>query len=106
MRKLARTKEEGTLDWIENNNEPKIKAFFGSMEEYRKIPAKWEDFKFIDLNVENPKLLYHGYDDKKPENEIDIEDVKNAAKFRGGELLSEKMEKGDLATKLKWKCGN
>ena len=48
--------------------------------------------KFIDLNVENPKLLDHGYDDKKSEDEIDIEDVKNAAKFRGGELLSEQME--------------
>ena len=105
MRKLARTKGDGTLDWIENNNEPKIKAYFGSMEEYKKIPATWEEFKIIDLNVENPKLLDHGYDEKKPESEIDIEDVRSAAKFRGGELLSDNMEKGDLKTKLKWKCG-
>ena len=105
MRKLARTKGDGTLDWIENNNEPKIKAYFGSMEEYKKIPTTWEEFKILDLNVENPKLLDHGYDDKKPESEIDIEDVRSAAKFRGGELLSDNMEKGDLKTKLKWKCG-
>ena len=75
------------------------------MEEYKKIPTTWEEFKLIDLNVENPKLLDHGYDDKKPESEIDIEDVRKAAKFRGGKLLSEHMEKGDLRTKLKWKCG-
>ena len=106
MKRIARTKDEGTIDWIEKNNEPKIKAYYGSMEEYKKIPSTWEEFEFINLNVENPKLLDHGYDEKKPENEIDIEDVKNAAKFRGGELLSEKMEKGDLSTKLKWKCGN
>lgn len=105
MKKLAKTKGDGTLDWIETNNKPKITAYFGSMEEYKKIPSKWEDYKFIDLNVENPKLLDHGYDTNKPESEIDIEDVKSAAKFRGGELLSEKMEKGDLTTKLKWKCG-
>ena len=104
MKKLAYTKENGTMDWIQNNNEPKIKAFFGSMDEYKKIPTRWVDYKFIDLNVE-PKLLDHGYDDKKPESEIDIEDVRNAAKYRGGELLSENMEKGDLKTKLKWKCG-
>ena len=105
MRRLAYTKGEGTLDWIQNNNKPKIKAFFGSMEEYKQIPSRWEDYKFIDLNVDNPKLLDHGYDTNKPESEIDIEDVKSAAKFRGGELLSDKMEKGDLTTKLKWKCG-
>ena len=105
MKKLAKTKGDGTLDWIENNNEIKIKAFYGSLEEYKKIPKKWEDFKIIDLNVENPKLLEHGYDTNKPESEINIEDLKSVARFRGGKLLSEKMEMGDLKTKLKWKCG-
>ncbi len=100
MKKLARTKGEGTLDWIEKNNQPKIKAYFGSMEEYKKIPTTWEQFKIFD-----PKLLDHGYDEKKPESEIDIEDLRGVAKFRGGELVSENMEKGDLRTKLKWKCG-
>ena len=105
MKKLAKTKGDGTLDWIEKNNEIKIKAFYGSLEEYKKIPKKWEDFKIIDLNVENPKLLEHGYDTNKPESEINIEDLKSVARFRGGKLLSEKMEMGDLKTKLKWKCG-
>ena len=31
--------------------------------------------------------------------------MKQAAAFRGGECLSESMTKGDMATKLKWKCG-
>ena len=34
MKKLANTKGDGTLDWIKKNNEPKIKAYFGSMDEY------------------------------------------------------------------------
>ena len=105
MKKLAYTKNNGTMDWIESNNIPKIKAFFGSLEEYEEIPIKWDKFKFIDLKVENPKILDHGYDENKPESDIDIEDVRNAAKFRGGELLSQNMIKGDLRTKLDWKCG-
>ena len=32
--------------------------------------------------------------------------MKQAAKFRGGECLSDSMTKGDMATKLKWKCGH
>ena len=75
------------------------------MEEYKKIPSSWNDYKLIDLNVDNQILLDHEYNDKKPENEIDIKDVRSAAKFRGGQLISEKMDKGDLSTKLKWKCG-
>ena len=45
------------------------------------------------------------FGESKPESELDIEDMKQAAKFRGGECLSETMVKGDMATKLKWKCG-
>ena len=40
MRKLARTKGDGTLDWIENNNQPKITAYFGSMEEFDGRPLE------------------------------------------------------------------
>ena len=50
-------------------------------------------------------MLDHGYDESKPKSELDIEDMKKAAEFRGGELISKKMKKGDLVTKLKWKCG-
>ena len=106
---IANTKKEGILDWIKSNNEKMISAYFGSMEEYKKIPNKWEDFKVLKFekkNIEGEKYaLDHGYDDKKSENEIDINDCKKAAIFRGGKCLSENMIKGDLSTKLKWKCG-
>ena len=48
--------------------------------------------------------LNHGFDDAKDDCEIALEDAKSAARFRGGELLSVKMEKGDMTTKLEWKC--
>ena len=37
LKKLAR-KDHGTLGWIQNKDEGKIDAFFGSMEDYQKIP--------------------------------------------------------------------
>ena len=50
--------------------------------------------------------LDHGYDETKPDSEIDIDDLKKAAAFRGGEVLSEDMKKGDLFQKITWKCHN
>ena len=49
-------------------------------------------------------LLSHGFDDTKSDKDIDIEDCKSAAEFRGGKLLSEKVKKGDVYTKVKWCC--
>ena len=54
--------------------------------------------------IKHHLYLDHGFDENKPRNELDIEDMKQAAKFRGGECLSTSMTKGDLYTKLKWRC--
>ncbi len=48
--------------------------------------------------------LDHGYDESKPKFQLDIDDMKFAARFRGGKCLSIHMIKGDLKTKLKWEC--
>ena len=109
MKKIAETKDFGTIDWVKTRNPERLSAYYGSYEEYEKIPTKWEDFEIIKFNKDNADAenykLDHGYDESKPESELDIEDMKQAAKFRGGELVSTEMKKGDLATKLVWKCG-
>ena len=48
--------------------------------------------------------LDHGYDEEKPENELALEDMKGAAEFRGGELLSTEMETGNWSKKLTFRC--
>ena len=110
MKKIAKTPDFGTLDWVEKNNKQRLDIYFGGMDEWKKIPSKWEDFDLIKFDKDNSAAeqfkLDHGYDETKPEAELDIEDMKQAAKFRGGECLSETMTKGDMATKLKWKCGH
>lgn len=45
-----------------------------------------------------------GYDESKPDCELDIEDLRQAAAFRGGELVSSSFEKGNLFQKLVWRC--
>ena len=97
----------------------KIIAYFGSLENFDNLPKKWEDFNllfenkdsegnYIDykalLDIKNAKLLNHGYDESKKDSEIDLDDLRKAAEFRGGKLLSTSMTKGDLHTKLKWSC--
>ena len=111
--------------WVKDKDEGRVIAAFGSMEEAEKLSDKWEDFNVyckgkgdkgedIDYaearDIKNiDKLgfrLNHGYDESKPTAELDIEDMKQAAAFRGGKCLSTSMVKGDLYTKLEWECAD
>lgn len=98
MKKLA-TEKNGPLYWIQSNNEGRIKAFFGSRKKWESI-SPWENDK-PDINSE-AYLLDHGFDESKLENELNLEDLKKAARFRGGECLSRRFV--NMKTKLKWKC--
>ncbi len=98
--KPVANKPFGTLFWMKNNVEGRIHAFFGSKEAWEQIPG-WDKFK-LEQPTKTVTLLDHGYDESKPENELDIEDMRQAARFRGGECLSTTMTKGDLSTKLTW----
>lgn len=101
MERMTKVPVYGTMSWIENNDQEHITAYFGSKEKWEKI-GTWDTFK-IERPTEEVTLLDHGYDESKPVSELDIEDMKKAAAFRGGECLSETMTKGDLFTPLKWK---
>jgi len=104
MRYIASDKVFGTLGWFKTDNEQRIKAYFGSREE-REAIGSWEEMRDIHLaGEEDAERLSHGYDESKPLAELDIEDMRQAAEFRGGKCLSEAMTKGDLATKLEWEC--
>ncbi len=106
LQKIMRNKAlkgDTPLNWIENNKVSKIKAFFGSRKKWEAIPS-WENFEIGAEPAQ--KRLNHGYNENKSDAEFTIEDLKKAAKFRGGKCLSEQMEQGDLQTKLEWKCAH
>lgn len=102
MKPVAYKKDYGTMNWIENNNTEKINAYFGSKEQWKKIPT-WEEYIPVEPS-KTPIRLSHGYDENKSKSEIDLADMIQAAIFRGGKCTSEIMQKGDLITKLKWEC--
>jgi nucleoside-diphosphate-sugar epimerase len=95
-------KELGTMYWIKNDIKDRITSFFGSIEKWKEIP-NWSEFEIV-KPAEKPVRLDHGYDETKQRSELDLEDMKQAAKFRGGECISDTMQKGDLSTKLQWCC--
>ncbi|MCI2111574.1 MAG: NAD-dependent epimerase/dehydratase family protein [Bacilli bacterium] len=115
--------ENAPMYWVNNGYEGHVKAFFGGREAFAKIPRRWAEFnlycegrdekgepfdneasKDLAWAQKNHMALDHGYDESKPIGSLTIEDMRQAAAFRGGECLSESMKKGDLWTKLKWRC--
>lgn len=103
MRQVAKTKELGPLDWLRRTDcEDRINAFFGSREKQASIPA-WGDFDVSEPTHE-PVRLNHGYDESKPESDLNLDDMRSAAEFRGGKCLSTSMITGDLDTPLEWQC--
>lgn len=100
--KDART-EHGTVRFIEKNIEDKIDAYWGSRENWENLPDDINHFEnFTDWN--KVIKLDHGFDEDKPEGELELLDIKGAAAFRGGECLSNSMNKGDWSGKLKFRC--
>lgn len=102
FRKEALT-EHGTVHFIQDHVEDHIDAYWGSKKAWDAIPDKLSKMKHF-TDWEKEIVLDHGYDESKPESELSLEDMKAAAKFRGGECLSESMETGNWNQKLKFKC--
>jgi nucleoside-diphosphate-sugar epimerase len=100
MQRMVEDHKNGTGYWIKTRNDLRIGAFFKDYRSRQDIPD-WDG----DLPELVPDLewirLDHGYDEKK--NQLDLEDLRGAAAFRGGECLSSQWS-GDLYLTLRWKC--
>jgi len=94
--------ENGTERFAKENMEGHIAAFWGSKEAYQAIPSMDKFISFSDWDT--VVHIDHGYDESKPEAELNLEDIKKAAKFRGGECLSDSMTTGSWTEKLKFRC--
>jgi len=84
------------LKWIENKEEEKIKAFFGSREAWENIPG-WQDHIYAEPGEEA------GRNKRMASEDYTISDMRELAESRGGQCLSN--EFSGIGSKLKWKCG-
>ena len=100
---LARDHIDSPLYWVKNNMDMRISAFYKSKEVFENIPD-WDIYMPEEPAWFNYTRLDHGYDENKPSDELDLEDMQSAADFRGGSCLSQQMAAGELYIKLTWKC--
>ena len=99
-KKMAETHRNSPRYWYIHRNDRRIKAFFKSFEGYERINGWDVDMPNIDLNAPW-KRLDHGYDESS--KQIGSNDLKSAAKFRGGKCLSKKWD-GNMYSPLDWEC--
>lgn len=102
--------------WVNHKKDGRVKAFFGGYEAHAAIGKDWKKFpllcekpdyereKTLKYAKEEGKKLDHGFDDGKKDEEITLDDLRSAALFRGGELISDSFKTGELHKKLLWKC--
>lgn len=102
FKKIAKS-EHGTVHFIEAGLDDKIDAYWGSRKAWEALPDNYNDIEHF-TNWDNVIRLDHGYDESKPESELTLDDMRKAAKFRGGECLSSEMKPGDWRTPLEFKC--
>lgn len=98
--------------WVKDRDIAIVTATFGSQEAAEGLSEDWKDYKLISKgdfgefeslrNAKNAVLLDHGYDESKPQEEWTMEDVRAAAKFRGGEVISSQFV--GTYSKLCWRC--
>lgn len=101
MKPLAR-RPRGTMHAVEKRLDDEIRAHFGSLDAWRAI-GDWTDFVAPEPSREASELS-HGYDESKPSTAFGALDYREAADFRGGQLLSTDVRTGDVGTPLVWRC--
>ena len=98
--KLAENHRNSPRYWYTNRNDMRISAFFKNYEDYEAIGTWGVDMPNIDPDAPWERLD-HGYDESKAN--LELKDLQDAAKFRGGECLSTAWD-GDWYTPLDWEC--
>ncbi|WP_201294736.1 MULTISPECIES: hypothetical protein [unclassified Nocardiopsis] len=96
MKPLTR-RPRGTMHAIRGGDREVVAAHFGSREEWER--GDWPTF-FPPEPSRSPAYLDHGYDESKPSSRWNALDYGEAAAFRGGELLSSDVRRGDITTPL------
>ena len=117
IKPLLKYKNSPTF-WEKSGEQCKVQAYFGDNLSPSRISTDWKDFPLlckgqlpdggsIDYQQlkqdNNAVLLSHGYDESKSDSQLTLDDLRQAAQFRGGQLVSQTFD-GDMHKKLVWQC--
>lgn len=101
MRPLSR-QPRGTMAAVRRGDAEEVAAHFGSRQAWEAI-GDWSTFTPPEPS-RTPVLLDHGYDESVPASRWSAADYRQAAAFRGGELLSDAVVPGAVGAPLVWRC--
>lgn len=99
MRALSK-QASGPLGILQAQKPEQVQAFFAGLDS--PIPSSNVFQANIDFAKQNPLEL--GWDESKPLESLQLADLQEAAKFRGGECLSGTMEQGNWRKPLEFRC--
>jgi len=94
----------GSLHWFANDDEARIRAYFGSRAAWEAIPRDWDRFELAQPSRE-PTALAHGYDEAKVPEHWRLDDLRAAAEFRGGKCLAESCDGPDMPVEWRSSAG-
>jgi len=93
----------GSLRWFATDDQPKIRAYFGSRGAWDAIPRDWDRFVYADPS-RDPVLLDHGYDEARAPETWTAGDLAGAAAFRGGACHASQTD--DPFAPVEWTCAS
>ena len=110
MKRLASEKGLGTLSWI-GTDDAKVEAYYGSMEAYESIgswehlkPGKMEISASVAMSAGELIELNHGYDTTESIYDLSLQEIRDAASFRGGRFLGDGKDLGKKGFLFEWEC--
>ena len=101
LEKLATSHRNGTIHWYNHRNDRRITAFYKDYATFEAIPDWGINMPALEPLPPGTNRLDHGYDETK--ERLSLDDLKGAARFRGGKCLSRKWS-GDMFAPLEWEC--
>lgn len=105
MKMVALKKPLGSLTWRRGADPRRTEEYFGSEEARNAIPG-WKQLDLRDP-VSTPVMLDHGYDETKPLDRLTAADMRQAARFRGGEYTDDAGGENatvDIYRPASWRC--
>lgn len=100
IQKLAES-EGGPLYWLAHGDEARIQAYFGSREAWQRLPRDWDQVELVQPS-RVPARLDHGYDESRAMADLTADQLREAARFRGGSFDQAQVD--DPFMPARWTC--